>query len=509
MQLNFVNNAKRNIVFGVINKLVIIICPFIVRTVIQQTLGESYLGLSSLFSSILSVLSLTELGFGTAIVFNMYKPVAENDTEKVCALLNYYKKIYCRVGILILVIGVLLLPVLPYLVNGEISNDINLRGLYLIYLANAAISYFMYAYMSSLIVVYQREDINSKTNLVLTLFLSLGQIIILYTTKNYYLFTLLMPVFTVLNNLRIAFIVRRMFPQYQCRGDLDKDTIQDIRVRVSGAFVSRVCHISRNSFDSICTSIYLGLALTAMYNNYYHVMNAISSLMLIVSSSLRGGIGNHVVNKSIDENYNELRKLDFVYMWISGWCTVCLMCLFQPFMKLWMGEKLLLDSRCVILFCIYFYLLKTGDMRSLYSGANGLWWFHRFRSIAEALGNLFLNIVLGYFGGIYGIILATIITMVICNFLWASNITFRHYFGMDKYKEYLWYHLKYWGYTMGVMIITFGCCKIVDVKNSWVELVAKGIFCVVIPNVLYVIRYRNNGIYKEANKMICHLLKIR
>ena len=158
---------------------------------------------------------------------------------------------------------------------------------------------------------------------------------------------------------------------------------------------------------------------------------SITSLLGIVASSFLGGVGNHVATKSVEENFKELELLDFCYMLISGICTCLLLCLYQPFMKLWMGEKMMLPLPAVALFCVYFYILKLGDMRFMYSTANGLWWHHRHRAIGETIANLLLNIVLGMFFGIYGIIFATIISMLLCNFLWATKITFNHYFGKE------------------------------------------------------------------------------
>ena len=175
MELNVIKNAKRNMLFGIMNRVVTVLCPFIKRTVIQYVLGEQYLGLTSLFTSVLSVLSLTELGFGMAVTYSMYKPVAEGDTETVNALLNFYRKVYAVIGSIILVLGLALIPILPELIEGKYPKDVSLTALYLVYLANAVISYFMFAYKSALLVVYQRDDINSRTNIILTLLFVVSQ----------------------------------------------------------------------------------------------------------------------------------------------------------------------------------------------------------------------------------------------------------------------------------------------------------------------------------------------
>lgn len=231
MSSTFIKNTRRNILFGFVNKIVLILCPFITRTAFRYILGTEYLGLNNLFSSIISVLSVAELGFGTAIIYCMYKPVAENDVNTICALLNFYKKVYRGIGTLILCIGIALIPFLPQLIaNGAYPNTINLSIVYVIYILNAVLSYFMYAYMESVIIVYQRDDIKSGVNTIITLLLNGTQIMVLIISKNYYLYVILIPIFTIISNLRIAHIVKKMFPQYSCHGTLSKDIQKTIKI---------------------------------------------------------------------------------------------------------------------------------------------------------------------------------------------------------------------------------------------------------------------------------------
>ena len=269
MKLDVKRNTKRNIVFGVIHKMILMIMPFIVRTVIRNILGVQYLGLNSLFSSILQVLSVTEMGFSTAVIYNMYKPISEGDDQMVCALLNLYRKVYRIIGLCVMGMGVCLIPFLPKLISGSYPADANITALYLVYLFNSVVSYFLFSYLSSLLVAYQRVDISSIINLVIHVGLQLCQIGILYLTHNYYLFIILMPVFTIMKNLWVAFVVKRMYPQYRCEGILPSEKIAEIKKLVSGTFIQKACAVTRNSLDSICISAFLGLAMTGIYNNYY------------------------------------------------------------------------------------------------------------------------------------------------------------------------------------------------------------------------------------------------
>ena len=220
MQIERTKNATRNIVWGFLEKFLSVLLPFICRTVLIKTLGAEYLGLSSLFTSILQVLSISELGFGSAIVFSMYKPIAEDDNDTICALLNVYRKIYYVVGGAILVIGLALTPALPHLISGSYPDDINLFILYYIYLFNTAVSYFLYAYKQALFSAFQRNDLISKRTMVINVLMYLFQIGVLFAFRNYYVYAILIPVATLATNLANAYLANKMFPQLNAKGNL-------------------------------------------------------------------------------------------------------------------------------------------------------------------------------------------------------------------------------------------------------------------------------------------------
>ena len=177
-------NTVRNISAGLINKVVMLLFPFVIRTILIKHLGSDYLGLSSLFTSILQVLNLTELGFSSAIVYSMYKPLAEKDTKTICTLMNFYKKIYRIIGLIIIIFGMLLIPFLPKLIHGSYPETINITILYLIYLFNTGVTYFLFAYKSSLLNADQRNDIINNVNTIVGSVQYIMQIIILIVFKN-------------------------------------------------------------------------------------------------------------------------------------------------------------------------------------------------------------------------------------------------------------------------------------------------------------------------------------
>lgn len=494
-------NALRNGITGFINKMIVMLIPFVLRTVLIHKLGVEYLGLNNLFTSILQVLNVTELGFNSAIVFSMYKPIAQKDEKTINALMNFYKKVYRVIGVIILIIGIAIMPFLKYLINGSYPSDINIYILYLIYLFNTVITYFLFAYKNVLLVAHQRSDLSNNVNTAVFIIQYIFQIIILCVYKNYYLYIIVNTFTVIANNIICARIAKKKYPQYKSEGKLEKSEIKNLSKRIYGLIVQRICVTTRNSLDSIFISAFLGLEVVAIYGNYYSIMAAIISLMGIVTSSITAGIGNSIVTESVDKNYNDMNKFNFIYMWISGVCTVCLLCLYQPFMQLWMGEEYMFPFSVVICLCIYFYALKIGVIRGAYSDAAGLWWETRHRAIIESILNIILNFILGKIWGIYGIILATLISLLIVNFGYGSQIVFKYYFKGKKVQEYFKSNALYALNTFIVCVITYAICLLLP-EYGILSIIGKAIICAIVPNIYYLIVYVKKPIFKEVIRFI-------
>ena len=501
MKLDRTMNTIRNMVWGIINKLIITFVPFILRTVFIYTLGAEYLGLNSLFTSILTVLNLAELGFSSAIVFNMYKPVAENDVQMICALMEYYKRIYRLIGIFVFVIGLVLIPFLGDLITGSVPNDINIQLLYILFLINTSVSYFLFAYKNCLLTVYQREDVISKINIIFKMLMYILQIFILICFKNYYLYLICMILNTVITNIVTAYYSSKYFPQYNCKGILPKNVKQTISKNIKGLMIGKFCMVSRNAFDNIFLSIFLGLKIVTIYGNYYYIMSAVSGMLTILLSSMSAGIGNSVATDSVKKNYDDFNKFTFMYSWVAGWCTVSLFCLYQPFMKVWMGDTLMFPFIDVALLCLYFYSLTMGDVRSHYSNATGLFWENRIYVFFEAIVNIILNYLLGKFFGVHGIIIATWISIFFINFCWGSRIIFNHYFDISNYNDYFRSHMYYFINTIVASIFTLLITMLI--KNDYfIGFLTKIVICLIFPNLYFYLVYKKLDVFTMAVEFI-------
>jgi O-antigen/teichoic acid export membrane protein len=505
MKFERTKNTIRNSIWGMINQIVTIFGKFVITIIMIRILGAKYLGLNSLFTSILLILSLAEMGFGNAVVFYLYKPIVENDVKMICALMNLYKKIYRYIGLCVFVVGCCFIILIPKLVKDEIPKDVNLYILYCIFLLNSVLTYSFFAYKKCLLTAHQRNDITSKISLSLNLVTYFFQIIALVIFENYYLYVIFIPILSILNNIINGIFATKIYHEYKSYGSINKQLIFDIRKRVSGLMIVKLAFVSRNAFDSVILSTFLNLTIVAIYNNYYYIMNSITGILLVFTSAVASGIGNSIASEKKEKNLNDLLIFNFIYMWIAGFCTSCLACLYQPFMRIWVGEDLLFDNYLMLLFVFYFLVTKLGDIQAQYFDTAGLWWHGKWRAVIEATSNLGLNIVLGYYFGVFGIILATIITTLFINFGYTTYLTFKFYFGRGMFDYLLDQIIHIFSILIVTGILYFICFYIPFGKgiiNQIFLLLLRFIICVLFSNILFILIYYKSKRFIDARKWI-------
>ena len=501
------NSSKRNIISGLIQQLLNIIFPFVIRTVIIYFLGELYAGVSSLFNSILQVLNLADLGFSSAIIFALYKPIGNKKWDEVGALILYLKKIYKLVGLIILIVGLALSLFLNRLITGELPQELNIYILYFIYLLNSVVSYFFFAYKSALLTAMQRTDIVNNIGSITSIITKVMQIIILIVTKNFYAYIILNLFATVVNNVFYEIESRKLFPYIKITGKISNETRILLNKQLKGVVFNRIGDVARNSFDNIILSTYFGLTIVATYNNYFLIYSSLYGITCVIIRAVQASVGNSLVCESIEKNYKDLRKFTFIFTWFTGWCTVSMFILYQPFMYIWMrgNSNLLLANSDMILFCIYFYVITMNGVRNLYLEGSGLFWECRVWYLVEAFGNLFLNIFLGHIWGITGVLIATILTIFFFNFLSRTTILFQSYFKCSK-KEYYRDHLIYFLVTLIAGVITNLITKLLDC-NGILRLLLQAFLCVLVPNIVFLFAYYKTNLFKISIIFIKGLLR--
>ena len=498
-------NATRNIIFGVILKAYQIVVPFLMRTAMIYLMGVQYLGLNSLFTSILQVLNLAELGVGSAMIYSMYKPIAEDDDTTMCSLMKLYRTYYRIIGLVIAIIGCVLTPFIPKLISGGVPKGLNIYILYLLNLGATVLSYWLFAYKNSILQAHQRTDIVSKVTLVTSTIQYALQLFVLWAFKNYYLYAIIMLAIQALTNISTAFVADRIYPQFKPQGKLPKQEVAKINGRIRDLFTSKIGAIIVNSADTIVISAFLGLTALAVYQNYYFILTSITGFVTIVFSAVTAGIGNSLVVETKEKNFRDLNVFTFIICWIAGFCSCCFLNLYQPFMEIWVGKDLMLDFSIVICFVIYFYVCEVNQLLNTYKDAGGIWHEDRFRPLVTAIANLGMNLIMVQFWGLYGIILSTVLSMLLIGMPWLFHNLFTTMFEKKNMKAYLSSIAFYVFVSIISGVVSVIVCNFIDF-GLWMTLFIKFIICLIIPNVIFFIAYHRTDEFKQSALLVNKML---
>jgi len=487
--------AARNVFFGAFNKIFALLVPFIIRTIILKKLGEEYLGISSLFSSIIQILNLSELGIGAAVVFNLYKPIAENDEPKINAYLNLLKKTYRIIGTIILFTGIMAMPFIPNLISGGYPSNINIYILFAIYLLNTVLSYYLFSYENSLLVAFRRDDIESKINLIINFLMYSVQIILLIALKDYYLYAICMPIFTILLNLVRHNIVKHKFNRYECKGKLGQEDVKIVKKKIFALMGHKIGLPLTNSIDTIVVSSFLGLATLACFTNYSYVFSAIGGILTICYSSLTSSIGNSIITQTKEKNYDNFKLLTFINLWVVTVISVCLICVLQNFIEVWFGENMLMPFYVVIGIGAEFFFAYMRFIVNTYKDAAGMWTEDILKPYIIAIGNLVLNVVfIKVFNmNVGGVLLATILLRLFVALPWETHVLFKKYFNINPKRYYL--TLILWSIIGAfISLITYNITSDIG-GNNVVNLFIRCIISFTIPNfILLIINLKNKMI---------------
>jgi O-antigen/teichoic acid export membrane protein len=497
-------NAGRNMIFELLKNIYGILMPFILRTAMIHYLGMEYTGLGGLFSSILGILNLAELGVGSAMVYSMYKPIAEDDEQKICALMRLYKIYYRIIGTFILGIGILITPFLSKLISGDYPSNINIYILYLMNLSVTVTSYWLYAYKNCLLNAHQKDYIASKIDLIINCVANVIQLISLIVFKNYYIYLAIELARQIVSNLIRAYVTSKIFPKYHAIGKLQKSEEKKINKSIKDLFTLKLSSTITQSSDTIIISAFLGLTLLARYQNYYYIFSAVSALVGIVFNSVRAGIGNSLIVETRQKNIKDFELFSFIIIWITVFCATGFICIYQPFITLWTGSDNLLPSGMPILFAILFMSRQYKYVLDTYKSAAGIWHKDRFRPLVAGLANLGLNLIMVQFWGIYGIIISTIISEVVIEIPWLIHNLFSLVFKTST-REYLIKLIKY--LLVGVLTILLSTLIINQIKlELFYTIMIRALLVLILPNTLLTIIYLKKEKFKQMIDIVKRLL---
>ena len=497
MKLERTKNAARNVVFDGTLEMVNMLFPFVIRSVMLHCLGTEYLGLNGLFKSILTFLNLAELGVGSAMVFSMYKPIAENDTDTICALLRLYRTLYRIIGLAIAAVGLLLMPVLQNLIKGDLPAGMNLYVLFLMNLGNTVLTYWLFAYKSSLLQAHQRRDVISKVSLTVRVTEYTLKILILVFTRNYYLYLSVQLLCQIAVNLMTAVCAAKMYPRYVPEGRLPKEKTLDIFRRVRDLFTSKLSATVFDSADTLVISAFMGLTVLALYQNYYFIITALRMMLVVLLNACMAGVGNKLVMESKEANYRDLEKISLLFLWVLGVTTSMLLCMYQPFIHIWMGEGNLLAAGLVLCFVVYYYSMGANKLINMFKDAAGIWRIDRWRPLTAALVNLGLNLATVRWLGLYGVLLSSVFSIVVIQIPWLFRNLFREVFPRQRMGKYI---RLFCGLT-AVALISCGAswfvCSLFSL-NVWSTLILNAAVSFLVPNLFYFAAYGRDPAFRES-----------
>ena len=505
MKIERTKNAARNIAFDGMLKLLNMVIPFILRSIMLHYLGVQYLGLNGLFRSILSFLNLAELGVGSAMVFSMYKPIAEDDRESICALLHLYRTLYRGIGLVIAVIGLALTPFLRSLISGDIPQDMNLFVLYFMNLGSTVLTYWLFAYKRSLLDAHQRTDVVSKVSLCIQLVEYALKLPALIVFKSYYLFLAIQLLAQVAINIVTALRVDKMYPHYPPEGRLPREKVLDIVRRVRDLFTSKFSSVVFNFADTIVISAFMGLAALAVYQNYFFVITALRTFLDVIIVACIAGVGNSLVTETQEKNYNDFARITMLFGWIMGVGSAMLLCLYQPFMEIWMGAENMLGFDYVICFVIYFYTMGMNKIINMFKDAAGIWRKDRLRPLTAALVNLGLNLATVRWLGMYGVLLSSVISIVAVQVPWLFHNLFQEVFP----RKYLWPYARFFcGLAAAALASCAGSWALCSLLRMglWPTLILSAVVSFLVPNLLFFALYGRKPLFRESIAQIKRVL---
>ncbi len=505
MIINRKKNAMRGTFYGIILKVIQILFPFVIRTIFIRTLGAEYLGLNSLFTAILQVLNLAELGISSALVFSMYRPIAYDDKEKLCQLLNLYRRYYRLIGCAVLGIGLLLIPFIPVLIKGYVPPELNIYILYAMHLTASVLSYWLLSYRSSLFAAHQRNDIISIISIVVYVCLYTLQAYVIIATRNYYLYLALAITAQILINLVTAFFSRKFFPDIKARGKLPETERKTINKRIRSLFTAKIGTVVNNSVDSIVISAMLGLRQLAVYQNYYYIISSIVAIFSIFFNALVAGVGNSLILKSKDQNRELLYNINHMVFLALSVCCACFVCMCQPFIQIWVGQENQLSLSFVFLFALYLFAELAPRILIVFKDAGGIWEHDKFRPLVAAGINLVLNMILTPIIGLYGIILSTVFALAFIAYPWLIvNINTRLFnIGIRRYMTRIGLYILVIVLGTAASYLICGCIHISSVP---VTLAVRLVISVVVSTCVFAAAFWR---LKETKYLLDNLVSIK
>lgn len=455
--------SAKNIIFGFLNKGLLMLLAFATRTVFIRLLGAEYNGVNGLYSNILTMLSLAELGIGNVLTFSLYRALLQKDKEEICSLVFTYKKIYRIIAAFVLGIGVALVPFLRLIVKSDMPYE-KVVLYYLLYLANSVSTYFV-IYKTTVIIADQKYYIMNVTNLIVNIIMYVGQIVFLLIFGSFTGYLVIQVLCTIGNNLVLNGITNYQYPYLKKLGPgtrqitLDSNFVENIR----STAIYKISKVIINNSDNILISIILGTVYVGYYSNYFMLISYVASFIAIATNGMIASLGNLNAQEDKEKSYDVFKTLCFLYNIMTVFSIACFSVVIQNFIPLWIGEEYLLDNVTVAAMLVVFYVQTINNPIWMFRETMGLFSNVRYIMAVAAGLNIVLSILMGCSMGLKGIILATAIAKLSTYFWYEPKILYTLKFH-HPVREYFVTQGKYLAVNLFIIVFLILVCSFIPGK---------------------------------------------
>lgn len=479
--------SARNTTIAIIARVVAILMGFATRVVFTHTLSESYVGVNGLFTDILNVLALSELGVETAITYALYKPIADGDIERQKSLMYMYRWFYRVVAAIVAVAGLMVIPFMDVLIKSRPDVD-HLIFIYLLYLLNSVLSYLL-IYKKTLMDAHQKLYIGTLFQNSFYVIQDILQIIILILTKNFVLFLLIYIICTLGCNICISKKADKLYPYLKDKQikRLPKNEKKEIFKNVRAMLMHKVGNVVVNDTDNLLLSSFVGIVSVGCYSNYFLVIGSIQQILDQIFQGITASVGNLGVTENEKRVKTVFEAAFFMGQWLYGFAAICLYELLNPFVELSFGKNYLFTRDIVLVLCINFFVGGMRKATLVFRDSLGLFWFDRYKAIAEAVINLVVSIILIKQLGTVGVFLGTFISTMLTSVWVEPYILYKHHLKISC-KSYFMHYLLYATVIGGIWFITDYICGMIS-GGIIVLLLKRLMICLVIPNIIILILY--------------------
>ncbi|SEF54865.1 Membrane protein involved in the export of O-antigen and teichoic acid [Eubacterium ruminantium] len=496
--------SAKNFLFTLVANFAAILIGLLAQKLFIKILGLEYAGLNGLFSNVITMLAIVDLGIGEAVVFHLYKPLKEKDETLVLSLMKFYRKAFHIVAGIISVIGICLIPVLP-LITGKVEADVNLTLVFIIYLLDVVLSYFL-SYKRSILYADQKNYFISIVHIVYLISVNTAQLLMLYFTHDYYLYLLIKLAFRILENVVISVMADKMYPFLRKKKaePLSRDVLADIKKKVGALFFHKIGTFVVNGTDNILISVFLSIKTVGLYNNYFLVTDAATKLFQPAIAALTPSVGNMLISEDREHTFRVFKRIRFMNFWIAAFAASSMAALIQPFIAWWFGKKYVLPLAVAIILSLQFFQLLMRGTFSAFQDAAGIFYENRFVPLVESLLNLVSSIILLKIFGLAGVFAGTIISSMA---LWAFSypkFVYKKLFERrisDYVKEMLGYLILFLIIAATTYISVYLINDMVSLEG-FKQLLLDGVLCMIIPNMLMALMFIKNESFRYFLGMI-------